>query len=66
MADQVKISNFPDSGSAERVAYDLMNRIVGAEVQGGHKVKPPELRNYYLSLYGECLHVVRHGFQKGE
>ncbi len=66
MVDQVKVSNFPDSGSPERVAYDLMNRIVGAEVQGGRKVNAAELRNYYLTLYGECLHVVRHGFQQGQ
>ena len=51
MADQVKVI----SDSAERVALDLFYHIARAE--GDEK----KARAYYLSLYSECIKVVRSG-----
>jgi hypothetical protein len=54
MADQVSVTNLPDSGSPARVAFDLMTRIQ-------HREGLPdanEARAYYLKLYNECREVV--------
>ncbi|PBN42499.1 hypothetical protein [Sphingobium sp. D43FB] len=55
MPDEVRISNLPDSGSKERVAYDLLEKIAVKEAD----VRPKD-RSYWLQLYAECLSVV-HG-----
>jgi hypothetical protein len=55
MADDMRVTNFPDGGSAERVALDLADRIAARE-SGMTKD-----RAYYLSLYAECLRVVKDG-----
>lgn len=54
MADGVTI----ESGSPERVAFDLMVRIWVAEHQG-RSTNPQEARTGMLDLYGECLKAVR-------
>lgn len=51
MADDVRVTNFPDSGSKERVALDLASKIAFAE-SGTVKT-----RAYWLDLYFECLSV---------
>ena len=59
MTDSVSVSNFPDSGSPERVAFDLMVTI---SLKESGETKD---RGYYLNLYEECLHVAQRGFRKG-
>lgn len=55
MADQsVKITNLPDSGSPQRVAYDLANRIWHAEHQPGSGTVQG-FRSQFLDLFAECL-----------
>lgn len=55
MADQsVSVSNLPDSGSKQRVAFDLMARIVNREGIPSAE----EARAYYLKLYAECRDTV--------
>lgn len=49
-----------DSGSPERVAFDLMEKI---RFQEG---KPQDPREYYLQLYLECRNVVVNGFRLGD
>jgi hypothetical protein len=53
MADDVRVTNFPESGSRERVAYDLANRVWGMEHLG--KGPSPNARKEFLDLYAECL-----------
>lgn len=52
MADSVSVTNFPDSGSPERVAYDLMKWVGGADPK-------PQGRAGWLDLYAECLRATR-------
>lgn len=60
MADQsIRITNLPDPGSPERVAFDLMDKI--RAVEGGYRSK-----GEILQLFKECLHVARHGHLLGE
>lgn len=52
MADtSTRVTNFPDSGSAERVAFDLMTRIA---IHGGNKKMT---RDEALDLYADCLYA---------
>jgi len=52
MADQtVRVQGFPDSGSPQRVAYDLTVRISNKDGISGRK----EL----LDLYAECLRATQ-------
>lgn len=54
MADSsTRVTNFPDSGSAERVAFDLMSRI--AMHEGNRKLT----RDEALDLYADCLYATR-------
>lgn len=57
MSDRVSITNLPDSGSPERVAYDLMMAVARNENQ-------EKTRDYFLNLYSETIHVVRTGNRK--
>jgi hypothetical protein len=53
MADQsVRVTNFPDSGSRERVAYDLWNRLRDLI---SHEGTGPERVALQLELYRQCL-----------
>lgn len=54
MADSLRVTNFPSSGTSYQVAYDLMQKIAFAESGFGGK----EPREYYLTLYGQCFKVV--------
>lgn len=57
MADQsMRVTNFPDSGSPERVAYDLLKMVFSHE---GRQKMP---RDEILDLYAECLYATR-GFR---
>ncbi|HVG01611.1 MAG TPA: hypothetical protein VM842_01920 [Nitrospira sp.] len=48
MTDAVRVTNFPDSGSPERVALDLMKYL--------SKSPPvPKGRDEWLDFYAECL-----------
>ena len=54
MSDNVYVTNFDKSH--HRVAFDLMGKI-------SHLEKTPteaDAREYYLTLYGQCLKVVYH------
>ncbi|WP_292229488.1 hypothetical protein [Brevundimonas sp.] len=58
MADDVRITNLPQSSAKERVAYDLCRDVMTAE---GKSLGAPEGstkradRKYLLDLYAECL-----------
>lgn len=52
MAEDMRITNLPDSGSTQRVAFDLMNRI------SGHEPELKKDRSYWLTLYNEARRVV--------
>ena len=54
MVDKVDVQNWPEGGSKERVAFDLMEKISGRETDITRD------RSYWLSLYAECLQVVRY------
>lgn len=56
-ADSVKITNMPDGGSPQRVAYDLMSRIIHLEAG------QTNTRKAVLDLYAECLDAA-HGYRK--
>jgi hypothetical protein len=57
MADtSTKITNFPDSGSPERVAYDLMKYLQALVTE---KSSVEARKNAFLDLYAECLHATR-------
>lgn len=62
----MRITNFPDSGSAERVAFDLMNKIAFMEGRASENQKTEGRRDYVLQLYKECLHLTKNGFRIGE
>lgn len=49
--ERVRITNFPDSGSAERVAYDLMQYIISYADEFGET----RTRDKILDLYAACL-----------
>lgn len=58
MAEDVKVTNWPEDSAKERVAYDLMRNVMaaegkyeGAKADSGNK---PD-RKYLLDLYRECL-----------
>lgn len=51
MPDSVKVTNLPDSGSRERVAFDLLEKITWSE-------EVTKDRAYWLKLYHECFTVV--------
>jgi hypothetical protein len=54
MANQdVKVTNFPKEESRHRVAFDLMNQIASYE-----DVPQDKAREYYLTLYRQCLGIV--------
>ncbi len=53
MADAVRVENFPDSGSAERVAYDLCRTIVTHQ-DGAAKWSKQNV----LDTYADCIKVV--------
>lgn len=60
MADQtVKISNLPDSGSPERVAYDLWNDL---RALSNKKTADETFSDYAarrLALYAQCLNAAK-------
>lgn len=58
MADQVTVTNMPDGGSKERVAYDLYARLVSALPKDKSGVDRIE---QCLNLYETCLTVVNRG-----
>jgi len=53
VSDSIRVTNLPDSGSPERVAFDLANKISLLE-------KCEKDRAYWLDLYHRCLSAV-HG-----
>ncbi len=56
MAEDVRVTNWPNADSKERVALDLLDRITNAEFRGQ---RHPDNRQFYLELYGQCLAAVR-------
>jgi hypothetical protein len=52
MADDVRVTNLPDSGSPERVAFDLMKYLSASEPK-------PHGRDGWLRCYEECLDAVK-------
>lgn len=58
MADDVRVSNMPDSGSREHVAYKLWSDLSYAlPSEGDYK----ERINRSLDLYATCLQATSHG-----
>jgi hypothetical protein len=55
MADSVTVTNFPDSGSAERVAFDVAKLILVHNQAGGYT------EQRVLDLFADCLKVARSG-----
>lgn len=58
MADDVRVTNLSDSGSRERVAYDLY-RWLSNNLPKGKEGADRILQN--LQLYSACLHTVQGG-----
>jgi hypothetical protein len=59
MADQdIRIRNMPDSGSQERVAYDLYMHLRPSARDGQSF---DERKMQILDLYADCLKVVKSG-----
>ncbi|MFC5371391.1 hypothetical protein ACFPIF_02430 [Brevundimonas faecalis] len=60
MAEDVNVSNFPDSGSPARVAYDFMRYLnrSGVKPEAGG-----DMRKFLLDLYAECLDATN-GYRK--
>lgn len=57
MADQVTITNMPDGGSTQRVAYDLwfQTRTFLPKKEGLERIKQA------LDLYEQCLNATNRG-----
>ena len=57
MADKVEVTNFPIDSSKERVALELMEKIMTAEDKYARSENPDRRasREYILTLYRECL-----------
>jgi hypothetical protein len=55
MAESVSVTNWPDSGSAERVAYDMMKYFNGFIEE---KDKPAR-KKAFLNLYVDCLNATK-------
>lgn len=61
MTDQLQHIDF----SKERVALELMNIIANEEFNRGEdNYLTPSPRDYYLSLYADCLKTVRKATHK--
>lgn len=58
MADAVRITNLPDSGSPERVAYDLW---LALRHNFNDRSTPQDTVRIQLALYSQCLNAVSHG-----
>jgi hypothetical protein len=57
MADSsTNITNWPDSGSPERVAYDITKFLQQLLPKTSSN---EERKNAFLDLYSECLHATR-------
>ncbi len=54
MADQVSVANWPDSGSPERVAFELWRSLSGVVARDG--TAQEKVRNA-LELYAQCLNA---------
>ena len=62
MADQtVRITDFPTASAKERVAFDLMEKVLSEEYTSTRKLD----RKQILDLYSECLFATS-GFRKHE
>lgn len=60
MADDVKVTNFPEVASAEEVAFKLLKMI--GNVEGLNEYAGPEggmTREWVLRTYAQCLYVVK-------
>jgi hypothetical protein len=56
MADSVSVTNWPDSGSAERVAFDMMKFLRNhVEENTGNEAR----RKAFLNLYVDCLNATK-------
>ena len=62
MSDAVRITGMPDN-SAKRVALELMDKIRAVEDLPSDK---STRREYYLTLYRQCLLVVDYGKNAAE
>lgn len=60
MADSVTVTNFPDSGSDARVAFDLAKIILTSSPTQGERYSQERV----LDTYALCLKVVRGGGYK--
>lgn len=58
MADNVRISNMPDSGSRERVAYDIWQAL---RYHVDDFTTPRDAIRVHLALYSQCLNAVSNG-----
>lgn len=57
MAESVNVTNWPDSGSNERVAYDMMKYLREMiEPEGEGKAAR---KKAFLNLYVDCLNATR-------
>lgn len=56
-SESVRITNMPESGSAERVAFELLEKIMYHEEMSGSP------RKHILDLYAECVSAA-HGHRK--
>jgi hypothetical protein len=56
MAESVSVTNWPDSGSNERVAYDLCVWLIPSATQGQSF---DDRKKQVLDLYVDCLNATR-------
>jgi hypothetical protein len=59
MSDSVRVTNLPESGSTERIAFDLAEKVMSYE----DTPSSDKARDYILDLYAYCLIAAR-GFRK--
>ena len=61
MADQpVSITNLPDSGSAERVALDMVKMIANTEGLAFYGAGQKASAAWVIRTYAACLNVVKY------
>lgn len=58
MSDQVRVTNMPDSGSPQRVAFELFTYLRSLHPNEG---EPAVRAQKLLLFYGECLRTVHGG-----
>ena len=65
MADEVRITNMPESGTREAIALSLAKLILAAEASGGN-TKSAYTKDKVLSTYASAFQAVKTGTYKSD